>query len=216
MILARALGAKGARTMPATLARLRNHIITGFIFVMPVLVTVAVIMKFWGQLLKVGGKFSKLMRVDTVLGPSGDAVMAVVVFLLICVVAGYLVRFSFLKRVSERIDRQLESVIPGYGQLRSETKKKIGVEAEKVPVFEACLVKVHEVWQPGYVVEENPDGSRTVFVPQAPALGRGQVYVAHPGQLKKLGMDSTALNTRLNQLGKGMLETPVVPKAAPI
>jgi uncharacterized membrane protein len=202
--------------MPATFARLRNHVITGFIFVMPVLITVAVIMKFWNHLLKIGGTCSKLLRVDTVLGPSGDAVMAVVLFLLICVVAGYLVRISFLKRVSERIDQQLESLIPGYGQLRSETKKKIGVDAEKEPVFEACLVKVHELWQPGYVIEQNPDGTQTVFVPQAPALGRGQVYVAHPGQLKKLGMDSTALNTRLNQLGKGMMKAPIVPEVASI
>jgi uncharacterized membrane protein len=202
---------KGAQTMPATLARLRNHIITGFIFVMPVLITVAVIMKFWNHLLKIGGKFSKLLMVDTVLGPSGDAVMAVVLFLLVCVVAGYLVRISFLKRVSERIDQQLESMIPGYSQLRSETKKKIGVDAEKEPVFEACLVKVHELWQPGYVIEQNPDGTQTVFVPQAPALGRGQVYVARPEQLKRLGMDSAALNTRLNHLGKGMIKAPVVP-----
>jgi hypothetical protein len=38
------------------------------------------------------------------------------------------------------------------------------------------------------------------------------VYVAHPGQLKKLEMDSTALNTRLNHLGKGMMKAPVVPE----
>lgn len=37
-------------TLPATFARLRNHIITGFNSLMPVLITVAVIMKFWGQL----------------------------------------------------------------------------------------------------------------------------------------------------------------------
>jgi uncharacterized membrane protein len=207
---------EGTETMPAIFARLRSHIITGFIFVMPVLVTVAVIMKFWIHLLNIGGKCSRLLRVDTVLGPSGDAVMGVVVFLLVCVVAGYLVRVSFMKRLSERMDRQLETVIPGYGQLRSETKRKIGAETEKEPIFEACLVKVHDLWQPGYVVEENPDGTQTVFVPQAPALGRGQVYVAHPGQLKKLGMDSTALNTRLKNLGKGMMKARVVPKVAPI
>jgi hypothetical protein len=55
--------------MPAIFARLRNHIITGFIFVMPVLVTVAVIMKFWVHLLNIGGKCSRLLRVDTVEGP---------------------------------------------------------------------------------------------------------------------------------------------------
>ena len=116
-----------------TFARLRRHTVTGFIFIMPVLITLAVIMKFWNQLLGVGKRASRLLRVDTVLGPSGDAVIAVLLFLLICVVAGYLVRISFLKRVSERIDRQLENLVPGYSQFRSETRKKIGAGAQQPP-----------------------------------------------------------------------------------
>jgi uncharacterized membrane protein len=191
--------------MRASLARLRNHVVTGFIFVMPVLITVAVIEKFWSRLLAVGGKLSKLLRVHTLLGPSGDAVMAIAFFLLVCIAAGYLVRFSFLKRISERIDERLSDLVPGYSQVRAETKRKVGVEPERETVFPACLLKVHDLWQPGYVIEELPDGTQTVFVPRAPAVGSGQVYVADPSQLKRLTIDSAALNTRLRQLGKGML-----------
>jgi uncharacterized membrane protein len=213
------------RTMLETsLARLRNHVVTGFIFVMPVLITVAVIMKFWNQLLKLGGRISQLLRVDTVLGPSGDAVMAVLLFLLGCVVAGYLVRVSFLKRVSERIDQQLNNFIPGYSQIRAETRKKVAADAQQQePVFDACLVKVEELWEPGYIIERNLDGTLTVFVPQAPTLAYGHVYVAEPGQLKMLGIDSVALNARLKQLGKGVIATqtpaskemPIASTAAP-
>lgn len=65
--------------------------------------------------------------------------------------------------------------MPGYAKLRSEAKKKVGAEKEHGPPrFEACLVRVHELWEPGYLVEHNPDGTETVFVPQAPAgcMGR--------------------------------------------
>lgn len=189
-------------TVRSTVARLRNHVVTGFIFLMPVLVSLAVILRFWNHLLRIGGKFSRLLRVDTVLGPSGDAVMAVAFFLVICVIAGYLVRFSFLRRVSDRVDRQLDSFFPGYRQLRSETRRKIGVDKEEVPSFDACLVKVQELWEPGYVVERNPDGMLTVFVPQAPATTQGQVYVAQPDQVRMLGVDSAELDARLKKLGK--------------
>jgi len=191
--------------MSGTFARLRNHVVTGFIFIMPVLITVAVIAKFWNHLLAIGSKCSKLLRVDTVLGPSGDAVMAIVVLLLVCIAAGYLVQISFLKRMSERIDQRLNELIPGYSQIRAETKKKIGVDQKGEPSFPACLVKVQELWQPGYVIEEHLDGTRTVFVPRVPPVGSGQVYVAHPGQLKDLRIDSLGLNTHLKQFGKGML-----------
>jgi hypothetical protein len=107
--------------------------------------------------------------------------------------------------MSDRIDQRLNDLIPGYGQIRAETKKKIGVGEEREVAFPACLVKVQELWQPGYVIEENLDGTRTVFVPHAPFVASGQVYVVHPGQLEELTIDSVELNTHLRQLGKGML-----------
>ena len=189
--------------MPAIVTRLRNHIITGFIFIMPVLISLAVLMKFWTHLLNIGGRVSRLLRVDTVLGPSGDAVMAVLVFLLICIVAGFLIRISFLRRISERIDEKLNEMVPGYSQIRSEATKKIGARDEEL-LFDACLVKVLDLWQPGYIVEQNDDGTQTVFVPQAPAFTAGQVYVVDPGRIKRLDIDSTTLNEHLKRLGRGI------------
>jgi uncharacterized membrane protein len=191
--------------MRAIFSRIRNHIVTGFIFVMPVLVTLAVLMRFWDHMLKIGGRLSKLTRIHTVVGPSGDAVVAVLFFLFVCVVAGGLIRVSFLRRLSERIDRRLNDLIPGYSQVRSEARKKIGVEKSEEPVFDACLVRMQELWQPGYIIEMNPDGTETVFVPQAPAFNTGQVYVVDPSRIKKLDINSAALNADLHRLGKGIV-----------
>lgn len=191
--------------MRATLVRLRNHIVTGFIFIMPVLISLAVLMKFWKDLLKIGGRLSTLLRVDTVLGPSGDAVMAVAFFLAICIVAGFLIRISFLRTLSERIDRQLNDLIPGYSQVRSQATKKVGASKEEAPRYDACLVNVQGLWQPGYAVEQNADGTQTVFVPQAPNPRVGQVYVVDPGRIRKLAIDSAALDVHLARFGKGML-----------
>jgi len=197
--------------MHAVWIRLRSHIVTGFIFIMPVLITLAVLMKFWDHLLKAGSRLAKLLHVNTVLGPPGDAVMAVLFFLLICIVAGFLIRLSFLKTMSERIDRQLSALIPGYGQLRSEARKKIGGEEEKRPSFDACLVKVQDLWQPGYLIEQNGDGTWTVFMPEVPALTTGHVYVADSARIRKLEIDSAVLDGYLKVLGKGLLSRPLQP-----
>jgi len=105
--------------MPKTYQRVRNHVVSGFLFVMPVLICLAVISRFWKHLLRVGGLLSRGLRIDTALGPSGDAVMACVFFVFVCGVAGLLVRISFLKRLGERIDERLSRMVPGYAQLRS-------------------------------------------------------------------------------------------------
>jgi uncharacterized membrane protein len=187
------------------ISRLRKLLVTGFIFIMPVLVSLVVLSRFWKHMLRVGGRLSQTMRIDTVLGSSGDAVVAVLFFLAVCIVAGLLVRISFLRRASERMDHRLNDLIPGYSQIRSEATKKIGAEKAQEPLFDACLVKMQELWQPGYIIEQNADGTDTVFVPQAPAFTSGQVYVVDPSRIKKLAINSAALNAHLNRLGKGIM-----------
>lgn len=200
--------------MRKTYERVRNHIVTGFIFIMPVLICLVVLSRFWKHLLRVGGLLSRALRVDTALGASGDAILACIFFLLVCAAAGFLVHFSFLKRWGERADERLSRAVPGYSQLRSETKKRVGAEKEQGPPrYEACLVRIHELWEPAYIIEENPDGTDTIFVPQAPAGAYGQVYVVHPSQLQKLGIDSVELNAHLKQFGRGILTAHTSPGA---
>lgn len=187
-------------------ARLRNRIVSGFIFIMPVLITLLILGQFWKQLLKIGGRLCKMLRIDTVLGAGGDAVAAVVFFIAVCLVAGFLTRISFLRKISEQIDEKLNQLIPGYSQVRTEATKKIGIaKTEEPPRYDTCLVKVGESWQPGYLVETNADGTHTVFVPQAPLAAVGQVYVVEPGRVRKLDLDSAALDARLKALGRGVL-----------
>ena len=190
--------------MKSIFLKLRNHIITGFIFVMPVLITLAVIGKFWNDLLKMGAKLSKFIHLHTVIGPSADAILAFILLLLICILAGFLIRISFLKRFCDKIDEKLGQIIPGYNQIKSQTQKQIGIEKKEDPVYPACLVKVQDLWQPGYIIEDNQDRTHTVFVPQAPTYANGQVYVVQKDQMKRLQIDSKTLNNILKQLGKGI------------
>src|SRR6185295_8243607 len=93
--------------MRKTFDRVRNHVVSGFLFLMPVLICLVVLSRFWKHLLRVGGLLSRGLRIDTALGPSGDAVMAVIFFLVVCGVAGFLVHISFVKRFGDRIDERL-------------------------------------------------------------------------------------------------------------
>ena len=181
----------------------RNHIITGFIFLMPVLITLAVIGKFWNSLLKVGNKVSKLIHVHTLLGPNGDAIMAVILFLLLCILAGFLVKMTVFKKLSDSLDAQLASFIPGYTDLRKQTQTKIGKEPKK-EVFDTCLVQTEGTWKPAYLIDVAPNGDAVVYVPTAPAFNTGQVLVASGGTYRKLKIDSEMLNTYLQKLGKGL------------
>jgi len=182
---------------------IRNHIITGFIFLMPVLISIAVIGKFWGKLLQAGNKVSKLFRIDTLLGSSGDAIIAVILLLVLCVVAGFLVKLTVFKRMSDWLDNKLAGFIPGYNELRKETEIKIG-KAPKEEVFETCLVHTQEHWKPAYLIDVADNGDATVFLTAAPTFNTGKMAIIPAGSYKKLKIDSQTLNVYLNKLGKGL------------
>jgi len=181
----------------------RNHIITGFIFLMPVLITLAVISKFWNSLLKLGNKLSKIIRVDTLLGPKGDAVMAFILFLILCIIAGFLVKMSVFRKLSDSLDEKLATFIPGYTDLRKQTEIKVG-KGPKQEVFNTCLVQTEGNWKPAYIVDVADNEDAVVFIPVAPAFDSGQVLVASKGTYKKLKIDSNALNSYLRKLGRGL------------
>jgi len=181
----------------------RNHIITGFIFLMPVLITLAVISKFWKTLLNLGGKVSKLIRVDTLLGPNGDAIMAFILFLLLCVIAGFLVKMSVFRKLSDSLDEKLKTFIPGYTDQRKQTEIKVG-KGPKKEVFNTCLVQTEGSWKPAYLVDVDENGDAVVFIPVAPAFNSGEVLVVPEGTYKKLKIDSNTLNSYLQKLGRGL------------
>ena len=189
--------------MKSTYKYVRNHIITGFIFLMPVLISIVVVGKFWNKLLIAGKKVSKLIHVDTLLGSSGDAVIALILFLLLCILAGYLVKLSVFKRMSDWLDDKLASFIPGYNDLRKQTETKIG-KGPQEQVFETCLVRTQEHWKPAYLIDVAENGDAVVFVPAAPTFNTGQVEMAPASSYRKLNMDSSALNACLKKLGKGL------------
>src|SRR5262249_18498062 len=133
------------------------------------LITIAVIGKFWSRLLVAGSKVSKFIRVDTLLGPSGDAIIALILLVLFCIVAGFLVKMTVFKRMSDWLDEKLAGFIPGYNDLRKETQTKIG-KAPKEEIFETCLVQTEEYSKPAYLIDVAENGDATVFIPAAPAF----------------------------------------------
>lgn len=188
--------------MKGTYKTIQRHVITGFIFIMPVLITIAVLARFWDRFLEIGGKVSRLLRIDTLFGPAGDAIVAVLLFLLMCVVAGFLVKMSIFKSMSDWLDRKLADFIPGYSDIKKETESKIGATAEVV--FETCLVQTKEHWKPAYLIDVDGHGNATVFMPTAPTFTTGQVAVVPAGSYRKLKIDSKTLNDYLAKLGKGL------------
>lgn len=171
---------------------------------MPGLLVIVVIGKFWDKLLALGNKLSRLFNLDTVLGATGDAIIAILLLLFLCIIAGYLVKISVLRSFSDWIDLRVGMFIPGYTDLKSKTQQKVTKHKIVKHSYESCFVKLGEYWRPAYLIEIAANGNATIFIPQAPVYTSGDVVIVPPGGYKKLDFDSIAMNTFLKNFGKGL------------
>ena len=160
---------------------------------------------------------SRGLRIDTVSSvlPAMLQPSSACLFVLVCGAAGFLVRLSFLKRWGDRVDARLSRMVPGYSQLRAETKKKVGAEKEQEPPrFERHAWSGSRSCGNPHISSKRTRTAQTrSSYPRRRRVPHGQVYVVHPSQLQKLGIDSVELNAHLKDFGKGILTAHARPGA---
>jgi uncharacterized membrane protein len=133
---------------------IRTTLVGGLLVVVPVYLTALLLMKTVVGLLAIVAPVTSAIP-DTVYLRNAAAIAILV---LLCFVAGLVVRTRPGQRAMLALDRNVLEKVPGYNLLRSLTGR---VEA---------LV-------PAFLVEELDDGSCTVFVPAVPTPAAGSLYI---------------------------------------
>lgn len=109
------------------------------------------------------------------LGLRFPALITLLLLMLSCLVAGLLAQTRAGRGAGNSLEDAVLNRIPGYTTVRSLTRRIGNVEESKK--FAPALVEIEEALVPGFVVEEHPDGSYTVFVPSAPTPAVGAIYI---------------------------------------
>ncbi len=74
------------------------------------------------------------------------------------------------------------------------------------------LIKIGESRQIGFLVEENPSGQVTIFVPAVPAISFGAVHIVKAECVEKLDASMRTAVDCITQLGMGSSELSSVPQ----
>lgn len=128
-------------------------------------------------------------------------VVALVIVIGACFVAGLVVRTGPGLRAKSVLDRYLLERIPGYTLLRGLAGRITGHEESST--FAACLVEIENALAPAFVVEEHPDGRYTVFVPSVPTPAAGTVYILDRARVHLVDVPFTKAVTVISQWGAG-------------
>jgi uncharacterized membrane protein len=191
--------------MKSFFTKLRKLIFNGLIFLMPVIVLIIVLSKAWGAATEIGGKIAGLFGMKTIMGLGSVTVFTSLLLILVCLLCGFLVRFSFMRMVNKSLERTMLKYVPGYANYKAMAEEKLENKQKEVS-YKSTLIMYAGYWQPAFVVEQDDMGHCVVFLPGIPDTTSGHLLLAQQDQLKMIGsLTSKQLQEVLKKMGKGLL-----------
>jgi len=174
---------------------------TNVIYGVLVLVPLAVIVLLLAKIVEILEEIAEPLNLHTAAGVIGAIILALLLVLLICFIVGAIVRTKLGSWSFERFERTILKQIPGY-EIISNALKGF---AEKRTAYRAALVQLYGPGTGvlGFVMEENDNGSVTVFVPAVPTLTIGSLHVVDRERVTMLEAGSIDVSNCISQWGIG-------------
>jgi len=178
--------------------------IGGLIFLLPLIVVGALL----GQIAPVVIAAATAMAdylppaVQTAGGISLLVLIALALILVACFVAGVIARWSFGKRISSLIEKNVLLLFPRYGIIREQVAGSMGGHSEETRL-KPVLVEYHGARRIAFEVDRIEGGLVSIYLPGSPDVWSGFVAHLKPGEVEPLSIDFSTACTTLEQLGRG-------------
>ena len=176
----------------------KTTLVGGVLVILPLWVSTLLLLK------AITGIFALLSPVTAQLPESIEHlrnVVALLIVVAVCFVAGLVVRTGPGLRAKSVLDRYLLERIPGYTLLRGLAGRLTG--QEEGATFAVALVEIEDALVPAFIVEDHPDGRYTVFVPSVPTPAAGTVYILDAARVHLVDVPFTQAVGVISKWGAG-------------
>ena len=175
----------------------RTTLIGGLLVILPVYVSFILLAK------TLGGVVALLSPITAAI-PAGvqfREVLAILIVLAVCFLAGLLVRTRPGVRAKSALERALLEKVPGYSLMRGLAARVAG--DERGAIFTPALVEIEEALSPGFIIEELEDGRYTVLVPSVPTPAAGSLFILPRERVHPLDVPFTSVVKVISKWGAG-------------
>jgi len=175
----------------------KTTLLGGILVILPLWLSVLLLVK------ALAGAFALLAPVTAQLPPDMHLrrVVAMLIVLAACFVAGLILRTGPGLRTKNVLDRYLLERIPGYTLIRGLAGRITGRGENET--FAPALVEIEDALVPAFIVEEHPDGRYTVFVPSVPTPAAGTVYILDRARVHLVDVPFTKAVSVISKWGAG-------------
>lgn len=191
---------------PGKIARfMRTTAIGGLMFLLPLVVVGAAIGQVAPVVMTIAESIHKLLPGLSKI-PGGIALLillAIVILLLICFVAGILARRSFIHRLSEWFEKKITLLFPRYAILKDQMADSIGSDQTKADM-KPVVVRFDDHMQVGFETERNDQVPFvSVYLPGSPDPWAGRVVLVESERIEPLDVHFGVAVGTCEQLGRG-------------
>ena len=182
---------------------IKTTVIGGLLFLVPVVVLIIVLTKAADLMLLVAEPLSDFVPLDSIAGVAVANIIAVVVVLLICFIAGLVARRAFIKTTVESVESKVLSKLPGYVLIKGMLS---GLQEHDTHKLHPVLVSFNSSARIGLEIERLDDSRVVVMTPGSPNPWSGMVYIMAADRVQRLNLPMTAYMENVERFGQGTNE----------
>jgi uncharacterized membrane protein len=161
--------------MRALGAFLRATLIGGILFLLPIAVLAIVIGKAQELASYIVAPLASRIAMKSMAGISTGTILAIGLIVFFCLLVGLFARTRLAPKIVEWLESGFLYNLPGYDFFKGISESLMGYgTGYDYPVV---LARLEEAWQIGFLMERLGSGHYAVFVPGAPNVWSGSVYL---------------------------------------
>ncbi len=180
---------------------IKTNVVYGLIAIIPIAIVILLLAKVVEVLKGIGEPIAERLDMAPVVAALVAVVVAVAVILVACFVIGAAVRTRIGAWSFEKVEKAILARVPGYDLIQNVLRGF----AEKRTAYPAALVSLFcpGTGVFGLVMENNGDGTVTVFIASAPTLTVGAVHVVDRDRVRMLDAGLMSVTDCVSQWGVG-------------
>ena len=179
---------------------IKTTIIGGVVFLVPVGIIVLVIVQVGEVMLIVAEPMADLVEVESIGGIAVANLIAAVILIAICFLAGLLARTGPAKRMVRSLETKVLQGIPGYSLLKGFTNS---FSQDKTAQMKPVLVSRGYTSRIGLEVERTADDRVVVYFPGSPNAWSGVIEIVAAERVEHLEGSIGSVFAHAEGLGRG-------------
>lgn len=184
---------------------IKTTVLGGILFIVPIVIFVAIIGKALALANKIAMPLANLLAIDAIGGIAVAHLLALVILILICFIAGLAAKTSSAKKIVRSLEVNFLEKIPAYELLKAKTQSVL--TPEEMQNIRPALTRFDDSWQLVFEIERLADGKVVVFLPGSPDPWSGSVCVVTDDRVTPMDIPVQAVVTTMKRLGRGSTDT---------